>query len=175
MDLIDLFERSSHWTHQKIEGAKDKLESSTPCEKWNVRDVVNHLISGQEFFKGSAEGKQVGPPADPPPDVAGKDPATTYDKARKETLEAFKQPGAIEKAGFVAGIAFVDQLIHGWDIAKATGQDTTMPDDLAKAAFDSLNGKFPTDGSTGFFKAAPEVPENASVQEKLLSIAGRKA
>jgi uncharacterized protein (TIGR03086 family) len=175
MDVIDLFERSSSWAKEKIAGAKDKLEAKTPCEEWNIKDVINHLISGQEFFRGSAEGKEVSPPPPNPPDLAGKDPAATYDKASKETLKSFKKPGALDKAGFTAQIAFVDQLIHGWDIAKASGQDAKMPDDLAKAAFETINGKFPTDGSTGFFKKAPKVPEKASVQEKLLSLSGRKA
>lgn len=173
MDPVEAFETASTWTKEKIEGAKTKLESPSPCTEWNVRTVINHLISGQDFFQGSAEGREVPPPPADPPDVAGRDPAKTYDEARSKTLKTLQKPGAAEKAGFLAGIAWIDQLIHGWDVAKATGQDTTMPPDLAKAAFETINGKFPADGSTGMFKKAVAVPDDAPPQDKLLGFTGR--
>ena len=64
-----------------------------------------------------------------------------YDQARKTTIDAYAQPGVMDgmvkgvdgevPAFVVLGIAFCDQLIHGWDLARATGQDATMPADLA--------------------------------------------
>ena len=46
-------------------------------------------------------------------------------------LAAFVKPGVIQQSGPALGIALSDLLIHGWDLAKATGQDTTMPAGLA--------------------------------------------
>ena len=43
------------------------------------------------------------------------------------------------------GICFADQLIHGWDVAKSTGQSTTMPSELAEAAFAMLDGQLTDD------------------------------
>ena len=174
MDLVDQFQKASDWTSSKIAGATDQLDAQTPCEEWKVRDVIGHLIDGQVLFQGAARGEPSAPPTGAPKPVGDADPVGDYDTARNETLSAFKQPGAIEKAGFVGAIAWVDQLVHGWDIAKATGQDTTMPSDLAEAAFANLDGKFPTDGSTPFFAKAVEVPADASAQDKLLGLAGRQ-
>ena len=42
--------------------------------------------------------------------------------------------GVVERTGSALGIAFSDQLLHGWDLARATKQDPTMPDGLAEAA-----------------------------------------
>ena len=72
------------------------------------------------------------------------------------------------------GIAFCDQLIHGWDLATATGQDATMPDDLAEAAFATLDGRLTDDQRRSAFKAAVEVPDDASAQDKLLAYTGRR-
>ena len=50
-------------------------------------------------------------------------------------LDTFGAPGAVEKTGAALGIAFSDQLLHGWDLAVSTGQDATMPDGLPDAAY----------------------------------------
>ena len=70
-------------------------------------------------------------------------------------LSAFGEPGVIEKTGPSLGIAFSDQLLHGWDLAKATGQDATMPDGLAEAAYEMIHGRFTDEQRKGVFK--PEV------------------
>lgn len=53
---------------------------------------------------------------------------------------------------------FVDHLVHGWDLAKATGQDTSIPGPLATAAYEEMTAAL--DGVTrGPDTAlAPEVP-----------------
>ena len=73
-------------------------------------------------------------PSATPPALIGDDPVATYEQTTQETLHAHREPGVLDKTGPMLGIAFCDQLIHGWDLATATGQDATMPDDLAEAA-----------------------------------------
>ena len=53
------------------------------------------------------------------------------------------------------GIAFADQLLHGWDLAVATGQDATMPEGLPAMAYGMIHGRFTDEQRTGVFK--PEV------------------
>lgn len=172
MDPIELFDRASAWTSEKIRGAGD-LSAKTACDEWDARTVVNHLIDGARFFERSAKGEQADMPSPTPPDLAGDDPVASYDRARQATLAAFREPGALEKAGPLVGIAFADHLIHGWDLATGTGQDTTMPDGLAEAAFEMLNGRLTEENRKGMF--APEVPapEGADVQQRLLAYVGR--
>ena len=176
MDLLDLFDRGTEWTKSKLARAKTKLDQPTPCEKWKVRDVMNHILDSQRYFKESAKGKDASlPRGDTPPDKLAKDPVKQYDRARKATLDAYRAEGVLEKTGPALGIAFVDQLVHGWDIAKATGQDTTMPDGLAEAAFQMVDGRI-TDDQRGdsSFKPAISVPDSATAQEKLLAYGGRQ-
>ena len=174
MDLVDLFERGSAWTKEKIDAAKGSLDAQTPCEGWDVRTLVNHLIGWNTFFQAAARGEEAAPPPEPPLDVAGDDPAASYEAARQATLAAFREPGALEKVGATAGIAFVDQVVHGTDIAKATGQDATMPPDLAEAAFGMVDGRLTDERRGQAFKPAVPVDEGASAQDKLLAYLGRK-
>lgn len=175
MDLLDLYERGSSWTASKISGAKDMLDSPTECDQWDVRALVNHLVSVKDLFVGAAKGEQVGgPPQGAPPDVVGDDPVTAYEDARGEILAAFREPGAVDKAGQMLGIAFADSLIHGWDLAKGTGQAASMPPDLAEAAYQLLNGQLTDDRRGDSFKPAVSVPDDASMQDKLLGYMGRQ-
>src|SRR5712692_7101143 len=108
MDLLDMYDRASTWTKSKIEGAKNSLDTATPCDEWNVRAVVNHLLHGQQVFQSAARGEKVGPPQGMPPELVGDDPVAQYDEARQATLDAYGEPGALEKAGPTLGIAVVD-------------------------------------------------------------------
>lgn len=187
MDILDLFDRATQWTATKVAGAQDRLDVSTPCDEWSVRRLMDHLLWGQQMFASGPTGGTVAPPAGPPPELVGDDPAAQYEEARKATVHAYSQPGVLEgtisggsgdvPAMQVLGIAFCDQLIHGWDLAKATGQDTTMPPDLASAAFMMLNGRVSDEarGPGKNFKAAVSVPEDASDQDKLIAYCGRRS
>ena len=76
-------------------------------------------------------------------------------------------------AGPLLGIVFSDQLLHGWDLAKATGQDATMPAGLARASYDFIHGRFTDAQRTGVFKPEVTVGNDASAQDKLLAYTGR--
>jgi uncharacterized protein (TIGR03086 family) len=174
MDLLDLFERGSDWTGSKVPAASKQLDAKTPCEDWQVRDLLNHMIETQQFFCGSARGKEVSPPSPNPPSLIGDDPVATFKATTQETLQAFKEPGVIEKTGPSLGIAFCDTLIHGADLASATGQDATMPDDLAQAALSMLDGRLTPDRRGDAFKPEIDVDSSASAQERLLAYTGRR-
>ncbi len=72
----------------------------------------------------------------------------------------------IERTGPSLGIDFSDTLLHGWDVAKATGQDTTMPEGLAAAAYEIIHGAFTDDQRKGVFKPEVEVGDDASPQDR---------
>ncbi len=118
-------------------------------------------------------GEDASPPSGQPPDVLGKDPVADFERARADTISTFSKPGVIEKTGPSLGIAFADQLLHGWDLAKATGQDAKMPAGLPEAAYEMIHGRFTDDQRKGVFKPEVSVPATASPQDKLLAYTGR--
>jgi hypothetical protein len=130
-DLLDLYRRAGEWCGEKVAGATT-LDASTPCDDWNVRDLLNHILDTQHG-----------------------------------------EPGVIEKTGPALGIAFSDQLLHGWDVARATGQDAEMPAGLAESAYGIIHGRFTEEQRHGVFKPEIPVPEDASAQERLLAYTGR--
>src|SRR5688572_30903155 len=83
MDLLDLFDRGSAWAGSKVAGATGALDESTPCEDWSVRDLVNHMLHGNQLFAGATTGGSAAPPAGPPPELIGDDPAAQYEEARQ--------------------------------------------------------------------------------------------
>jgi uncharacterized protein (TIGR03086 family) len=174
MDSVDMFDRGSAWTKQKIDGAKDKLDAQTPCDEWDVRTVINHLLDGQQgYFQKAALGQEATPPSPNPPDLLNGDAAAEYEKTRQATIAAFRKADP-QKAAITMGIAFVDQIVHGTDIAKATGQDATIPPDLAEAAFWMVNGRITDDNRANGFKPEVSVPDDAPTQDKLLAYLGRQ-
>ena len=166
-------------------GAQDHLDAPTPCDEWSVRRLIDHLLAAQQMFAAGASGGTVAPPDGPPPELVGDDPAAQYEQARKATIDAYARPdvlgGTVKGTGGevpavqVVGIAVCDQLIHGWDLARATGQDDTMPPELAAVAWQLLADRIPDDarGPGKNFKAAVAVSEGASDQDKLLAYCGR--
>jgi uncharacterized protein (TIGR03083 family) len=115
-----LYRRASNWTAEKVSGAVDQLDASTPDDEWNVRMLLNHMIETQRYFAGAARGEDVSPPSPQPPALIGSDPTDDFEQARQDVLDAFSQPGVIEKSGGSLEIAFSDLLLHGWDVARAT-------------------------------------------------------
>ncbi len=172
-DLLDLYLRAGEWTATKVERAAASLDAATNCGTWDVRTLLNHMLDTQRYFAGAARGEDVSPPAATPPDLLTDDPVADFERARADVARAFGAPGVIERTGPSLGIAFSDQLLHGWDLATSTGQDATMPDGLPEAAYRIIHGRFTEDQRKGVF--APEVPvgADASAQERLLAYTGR--
>jgi uncharacterized protein (TIGR03086 family) len=174
LDLLDLYARASAWTLSKVPGASRQLEADTPCDGWDVRTLMNHMLDTQKYFVSAARGGQESPPSSPPPeDLLGDDPVADFEQGRAETISAFEAPGVIDRTGPSLGIAFSDQLLHGWDLARATDQDATMPDGLPDAAYQMIHGRFTDDQRKGVFKPEVHVADDASAQEKLLAYTGR--
>ena len=117
---------------------KTQLDDPTPCAAWKVSDLINHIVGGQHFFTAMVHGE---PPSGSETDFSATDFVSAFDAAAKDCVAAFNEPGVMEKtltlpfgqmpgAAFV-GIAATDTFTHGWDLAKATGQQTDLAPELA--------------------------------------------
>jgi uncharacterized protein (TIGR03086 family) len=130
------------------------------------------MLETQRYFIGSARGEKVSLSPDPP-DLLSDDPSSDFDQTRAEALRTFGEPGVIERTGPALGIAFSDQLLHGWDLAASTGQNSSMPVGLPEAAYAMIHGRFTEEQRKGVFKPEVVVSSDSSAQDKLLAYTGR--
>jgi len=164
----------------------DQLDVPTPCDGWNVRELLNHLVSGNWWAAELGAGKtiqEVGDQLDG--DVLGDDPAGAYKASALAAAEVFRRPGALDAPCAVsygpvpgsvyAGHRYLDVLIHGWDLATATGQNTRLDPALVDAAWDVLLPQLDLLQGSGMFGSDVEVPDDVDSQTRLLAALGRRA
>jgi len=158
----------------------DRWESQSPCEEWNARDVVNHVVGTQGMFLGF-----IGEELKDVPSVDD-DPAGAWNAARAQIQQRLEDPdkattefeGMTGKSTFEAGVdkfLCTDLVVHGWDLARAAGLDETIdPEDAERV---QRNMASMGDGlrSPGAFGAEVEPPPGADEQQKMLAFLGRKA
>jgi uncharacterized protein (TIGR03086 family) len=162
----------------------DQLGQDTPCSDWKVRDLINHIVGGQFFFISGASGTK---PSGDEIDYAAGDYVTAFDEASRDCIGAFQADGVLEKTldlpfgemtgGAFMGLATSDTLTHGWDLAKATGQDTDLAPELAEQVLAqsraSIQPAFRSEEGT-VFGPEQQAPEGASNADRLAAFLGRK-
>ena len=160
----------------------DALGRPTPCAGYRVGDLLDHISGLTLAFRAAArkaplEGAPSGDAARLPADWRSRIP---QDLAR--LADAWSDPdawtgmtaaGGVELPGEVAGVVALDEMvIHGWDLAKATGQPATYDGPGLEAVLGMVQ-HFRGSGAEGLF--GPEVPvhRDAPVFDRILGIAGR--
>jgi uncharacterized protein (TIGR03086 family) len=154
----------------------DQLDAPTPCADFDVRGVLEHMIGGATSFAAAYRGEE--PAA---PDLS--DPLTGFPAALGDLAAAVSAPGALDTTvaapfGEVDGASFarfivLDGLVHGWDMAVATGQAYEPPAELVASADAFAHGALDDlrDGET--FGAAVEPAPDATPMERLAAYTGR--
>jgi uncharacterized protein (TIGR03086 family) len=187
MDSIAMLERAVDGGNAVIRGGRTvELTKPTPCIGWDVKALMNHTAGVMTGFTAALEGGEVTKPPQEPVDVLGNDPAGAYVGVSRRLLEAWRAPGALERtlampfgqipAPVALSIVLAEQLLHGWDLAKALGRPYTMDADLAEAALRMMQQMMKPEyrgPGQGFAEAVP-CPDDAPVQERLVAFSGRK-
>lgn len=153
----------------------DQLDDSTPCVSWDVRRLINHIVGGAHWFAMSTnDGASPENDTTEDTDYAGGDFVASFDDGVKAAVAAFGAPGALEKsiklpfgefpgAAFM-GLATTDTFQHGWDLAKATGQDTDLDPELAEQILAGAKATIPDAfrGPDGQAPFGPQVDADGS-------------
>lgn len=157
----------------------DQLEQATPCSEFTVRGVLEHMVTGATVFAAGFRGEA------PPAEVDTSDPVAQLGPALGELVDAILAPGGLEGTiaapfGTVprevfARFVVLDGLVHGWDLARATGQRYEPPADLVQAveafARQTISDEMRV---PGVFAAATPPPDGASPIERLAAFTGRQ-
>jgi len=185
VDLPAVHARALETTGPVVAGVRaDQWGAPSPCDGWDVRALLNHVVSGNFWVTPLVDGQTIDAVGDRlDGDLLGDDPAAAYDTSAAEAAAAFRRPGAMESPVAVSygpvpgsvycGHRFLDVLIHGWDLARATGQDATLPADLVDACFEVVEPQQDLLAGSGMFGTVQSVPAAADRQTQLLAILGR--
>ena len=169
------------------------LTARTPCPDWTVGDLLDHLMGlGSAFTQAARKMTTVaGPP--PPPSAAHLHPQwrSRLPVLLEDLVTAWADPlawtgttqaGGVTMPAEQMGVVAVNELtLHGWDLARATGQDFAADPRtllvLESFLTRSRNGAGPTRSrnatGTAAFGAVGEVDDEASLLERVVGLSGR--
>lgn len=187
MDLAEAHARALAVTRVYVAGiGEHQWSDPTPDDDWDLRTLTNHIVSGNFWVGELMAGKtieEVGDRLDG--DVLGNDPLAAYDESAKVAADAFSQPGAMQDLAAVSygpvpgevycGHRLLDVLIHGWDVAKSTGQDPTLEPELVEQVWAVVEPELDGLQASGSFGTPVDVPADADRQTTLLAALGRHA
>ena len=182
--MIDL-SPACQCTADVLAGVTDEqLSQPTPCEKLPLDSMIAHIGMLAQAFAAAA-GKDFGPMTDTPPeDHVQVDPdwRTSYPARLAGLAEAWRDPdawqgmtraGGIDLPGEVAGsVALAEVVIHGWDVAAATGQPYDVDPATVQALLTHLE-QFDAEGTEGLFGPAVPVADSAPAFDRALAMSGR--
>jgi uncharacterized protein (TIGR03086 family) len=164
----------------------DQLDNTTPCQGRTVRQLIGHLVGLTAAFRAAAD-KDFGPLTDTNPDASGWPDAddgwrATLNRRGPLLVEAWRSPaawegmtraGGVDLPGEVAGLVALDEVVlHGWDLARATGQDYEIDEQTAAALLPFVSGFDPA-GTPGMFGPAVDTSPDSTAFEQVLARAGR--
>jgi uncharacterized protein (TIGR03086 family) len=185
MNLPQIHERALRATGTVVDGvAARQLQLPTPCDGWAVHELLNHIVSGNFWAAELGAGKTIAEVGDRlDGDTLGDDPAAAYRASAELAAAAFNAAGAMEAPCAVSygpvpgsvycGHRILDLTIHGWDLAKATGQDTTLDPELVEAVTAIVTPQIDMLAGSGMFAGTVRIAADADAQTRLLSQLGR--
>lgn len=176
-EISDRYRRLSEEFTRRVEAVPaDRWESPSPCEDWNAREVLQHVIDSHVSMPryGGVVVRLTKSVDD--------DPTAAWLEAREAMQQLLDDParagaeydgmfGRTSVQRTVDEFLGFDLLVHGWDIARATGQDETLPPAEVHRVYadaSKLAGNLRRGGVCG-----PEVAVPAGEQDRLLGLLGR--
>jgi uncharacterized protein (TIGR03086 family) len=185
-DLKALHRKAVEFFGSRVAAIRDdQWHIQTPCEDWDVRQLVRHLVSEALWTAPLMRGatlEEVGDRFEG--DILADDPKRAWDDAMRESLKAVEEVDLNRQVHLSRGLTpaaqyafelFSDHLIHGWDLSRAIGADERLDEDMVRFAYDILKPFEDGLKMSGLYGPKVVPPEGADLQAKLLAVTGRVA
>ncbi|HEY1990514.1 MAG TPA: TIGR03086 family metal-binding protein [Acidimicrobiales bacterium] len=187
MTLLDLEPAAKRMADLIAGVAPDSLDAPTPCPKYSLGDLVDHVGGLSLAFTAAATKAMGGDTAQAPSPAAsrlGKDWRTRIPGELAALAEAWRDPaawsgftqaGGVDLPGEIAGLVALDELvIHGWDIARASGQAYECDPPTLAAVYEFVAPMAaPGHEAPRIFGPVVEVPEDAPLLDRIIGLSGR--
>lgn len=179
-DTVDLLQQGYAWTTDRVAGVRDDaLTAPTPCDAWDLRLLLEHMLGALDVLTSSLEGV---PQESGPTLVLDGDWNATLADIAARSHAVWHSPGVMGRtcmlplgptpAPVVAEINLLEVLVHGWDIGQATGEAAAIPTGLAEHVLVFARQPF-VDGNRGDAFAA-DLGVGDSPSDRLVAFLGRK-
>lgn len=161
-----------------------QLTAPTPCSDWDLHTLVNHVILWTAY---SAERRARGEPL--PEELMSRDfasgPGFAADYAAQldRAVTAWSEPGAWDgdrmvmgsptPAADVGALLIAEMVLHGWDIARAIGEQYRATEAVAAAAYRAVEANAELFRRYQGFAGPVEVPAPAPLLDRVLALSGR--
>lgn len=169
-----------------IHGIEERHRAApTPCAEYDVNGLVNHLLFWGPVLEAAGRKRPVPPSAatDSDVDLTGGDWAAALEAQLDRTVEAWAAPGAwdgmAEMAGMelpaplVGGMAVTEMVVHGWDLARATGRSIALDEDVLRYVYDEVAKSAEQGRAMGVYRPEVVVPDAAPLLDRALGLTGR--
>ncbi|QIS09709.1 TIGR03086 family metal-binding protein [Nocardia arthritidis] len=170
----------THWDHP------------TPCTEWNVSQLVDHMIQGNDIYVAMLRGASAAEfMARLGQEVGHDDPVTAYEVAVEQCRAAFRVEGALDRivdypfgpvpGRQLLGLYVVDAVVHTWDLARAVGLDEHLDPKTVRWILDNFEWIYHevsesplTDGHRYYGPHTHTAVPATSQQVRLLHMMGRE-
>lgn len=189
-EIADRYRKHADAFGRKVAAVRpDQWSNPSPCEAWSARDLGDHIVSMHGYMLRPVDRR-----LSPAPTVQ-EDPVGAYEAARADVEAVLGEPslagaecetpnGRMTVAQQIDEVVSDDLVLHGWDLARATGQDDAMdPEDVERlwsitnAIPLELMEKYRTPGGVGpgveVYGPEVKVPGGAPLQARLLGLIER--
>src|SRR5262249_48454444 len=184
-DLLARYQRAATLVDVTVAAVRpDQFDDPTPCTEWTVRQLLNHIVTGNLIFVSLATGT---PPPDRTVDHLGDDHVAALRASLDALGEAFGEPGFANREvttpfGPGTGAMLIEMrcnefTVHSWDVARATGQSTDLDPQLAEHSLASLRSSpvlARARGEGGPFGPEQPAPDGATAADRLAAFLGRR-
>lgn len=167
----------------------DQLPGRTPCANYRVSGLVNHVLGLTVAFRYAADKDpkaSAEPPGDPEAPAEVSLPADWRERIGHqldELVSAWRNPAAWEgeteaggvqaPAAVLGRVALQEIVIHGWDLARATGQDFECDQVSQDELLALLRESASAEGVAGLFGPMVVVAEDAPTMDRIIGFSGR--
>ncbi|HUQ62743.1 MAG TPA: TIGR03086 family metal-binding protein [Acidimicrobiales bacterium] len=183
-DLVELFNRAVGRFGARVAAIGDQWSAPTPDAEWDVRTLVNHVLSENLWAPPLLSGSTIASVGDRfDGDQLGDKPDAAWTAAAASSIAAVADEGALNRTvhvsfGDISGQEYVSQLvcdhvIHGWDLDRAIGTEELIDSELVDFAYGFLLPQAEAWRAAGAFGPKVDVPESAGRQAELLALTGR--
>jgi uncharacterized protein (TIGR03086 family) len=163
----------------------DQFAQATPCSEYTVADLVVHIDGVSVGFAALARGDELPDPAARSTALCTEAP-DWRDSVTKHVFalgEAWADPAAWQGSTDTGGLALPNELwgkialtelvVHGWDLANATGQPFELAGPTLLACYEHVAEFVPNAPVAGLWAPAVQVPAGAPLIDRLVAITGR--